>query len=369
VSLVSESEFFSISVQDNGIGIPESEIPHIFDRFKSASKTNVDYKEGLGVGLAITKEYTKLQNGSINVQSSPGNGSTFIVRFPTADAPITEKSAKTLETIPKNLTIDPEKEKAITPEQPKTSSGTILLVEDNPDMADYVVSVLEENHYKVQHAANGKKGLQKLTNYKPDLIISDIMMPEMDGMTFLKKVREMSDLSDTPTIFLSALSGIDTQLDGLRLGVNDYLVKPFNPEELICRIQNLIEFRKVRDKFTVSVSEDKNPDLDDELIQRLTKLVESKLSNTQFNMEELSAEVAMSRSSMYREIKKITGLSAGAFVKEIRLQKARQRLENNSVKTLSEIAGAVGFTTPSYFTKLYKKRFGKHPSEYLGQTN
>ncbi|MEP6362830.1 MAG: response regulator [Balneola sp.] len=369
VSLVSESEFFSIRVQDNGIGIPESEIPYIFDRFKSASKTNVDYKEGLGVGLAITKEYTELQNGSINVQSSPGNGSTFIVRFPTADAPITEKNAETFETIPKGITSDTENEKPITPEQPKTSSGTILLVEDNPDMADYIVSVLEENHYKVQYAANGKKGLQKLTNVKPDLIISDIMMPEMDGMTFLKKVREMTDFTDTPTIFLSALSGIDKQLEGLRLGVNDYLVKPFNPEELICRIQNLIEFRKVRDKFTVSVSQDINPDLDDELIQKLTKLVESKISNTQFNMEELSAEVAMSRSSMYREIKKITGLSAGAFVKEIRLQKARQRLENNSVKTLNEIAGAVGFSTPSYFTKLYKKRFGKHPSEYLDQTN
>ena len=292
-----------------------------------------------------------------------------MVRFPTAGAPITEKSAEALETIHKSITTDPENEKPITPEQSKTSSGTILLVEDNPDMADYIVSVLEENHYKVQYAANGKKGLQKLTNVKPDLIISDIMMPEMDGMTFLKKVREMTDFTDTPTIFLSALSGIDKQLEGLRLGVNDYLVKPFDPEELICRIQNLIEFRKVRDKFTVSVSQDINPDLDDELIQKLTKLVESKLSNTQFNMEELSAEVAMSRSSMYREIKKITGLSAGAFVKEIRLQKARQRLENNSVKTLGEIAGAVGFSTPSYFTKLYKKRFGKHPSEYLDQTN
>ena len=369
VSLVSETDFFSISVQDNGIGIPESEIPHIFDRFKSASKTNVDYKEGLGVGLAITKEYTELQNGTISVQSSAGKGSTFIVRFPKSSVPEVKENIDALEVIHEKAISDFEKAKTTIHDNPKISSGTILLVEDNPDMADYVVSVLEENHYKVQHAANGKKGLQKLTNVKPDLIISDIMMPEMDGMTFLKKVRELTDFSDTPTIFLSALSGIDKQLEGLRLGVNDYLVKPFNPEELICRIQNLIEFRKVRDKFTVSVSEDKNPDLDDELIQRLTKLVESKLSNTQFNMEELSAEVAMSRSSMYREIKKITGLSAGAFVKEIRLQKARQRLENNSVKTLSEIAGAVGFSTPSYFTKLYKKRFGKHPSEYLDRIN
>jgi len=305
VSLVSETDFFSISVQDNGIGIPESEIPHIFDRFKSASKTNVDYKEGLGVGLAITKEYTELQNGAISVQSSAGKGSTFIVRFPKSSGPEVKENIDTLEVIHEKGISDFEKAKTAIHDNPKISSGTILLVEDNPDMADYVVSVLEENHYQVQHAANGKKGLQKLTNVKPDLIISDIMMPEMDGMTFLKKVREMTDFSDTPTIFLSALSGIDKQLEGLRLGVNDYLVKPFNPEELICRIQNLIEFRKVRNKFTVSVSEDKNPDLDDELIQRLTKLVESKLSNTQFNMEELSAEVAMSRSSMYREIKKL----------------------------------------------------------------
>lgn len=366
VNLMSKSDFFSIEVRDNGIGIPENEIPYIFDRFKSASKTNVDYKEGLGVGLAITKEYTELQNGSINVESSLGKGSTFTVRFPLVDAPIAEKNDNAVETIPKRVTTGSEKETIH--KNPKISSGTILLVEDNSDMAEYVVSILEENHFKVHHADNGKTGLEKLSHIKPDLILSDIMMPEMDGMTFLKEVRELPDFSDTPTIFLSALSGIDKQIEGLRLGVNDYLVKPFNPEELICRIQNLIEFRKVREQFTVAVSEDENPNLDTELIQKLTKLVESKLSNTQFNMEELSAEVAMSRSSMYREIKKITGLSAGAFVKEIRLQKARQRLENNSVKTLSEIAGVVGFSTPSYFTKLYKKRFGKHPSEYFDQT-
>ena len=131
------------------------------------------------------------------------------------------------------------------------------------------------------------------------------------------------------------------------------------------KIQNLISFRKVRKQFTVAVSEDDTRNLDEELIQKLTTLVETQLGNSQFNMEELSAEVAMSRSTMYREVKRITGLSAGAFVKEIRLLKARQKLESRSVKTLGEVAAAVGFSTPNYFTKLYKKRFGKHPSDYL----
>ncbi len=365
VSLSSESDFFSIQIQDSGIGIPDNEIPYIFDRFKSASKTNVDYKEGLGVGLALTKEYVELQNGSINAQSELGKGSTFTLTFPQISEPVGVNKSELSET-----GIEPETNKTDSSKQSgeiliDAHLGTILLLEDNNDMADYITSVLEDNSYKVEHAFNGKQGLQKLKDLKPDLIISDIMMPEMDGMSFLKNLRQLPDFSHTPTIFLSALSGMETQLEGLRLGVNDYLVKPFNPEELICRIHNFIEFRKVREKFSIAVSEDKNPDLDDEFIQKLTRLVENSLSNSQFNMEELSSEVAMSRSSMYREIKRITGLSAGAFVKEIRLQKARQRLENNSVRTLNEIAGAVGFSTPAYFSKLYKKRFGKAPKEYL----
>lgn len=363
--IIPDTDSFAIKIQDNGIGIHENEIAHIFDRYQTASKTDANYKEGLGIGLAITKEYVELQNGSIHVESAPGKGSTFAIRFPNIKAPENEQKNKSPETIAKNFTPGSSKQNKNIPEKVSEISGNILLVEDNPDMAGYIISVLNENHFCVEHADNGKQGLEKLKHSKPDLIISDIMMPEMDGMSFLKNLRQLPDFAHTPTIFLSALSGMETQLEGFRLGVNDYLMKPFNPEELICRIHNFIEFRKVREKFSIAVSEDKNPDLDDEFIQKLTRLVENSLSNSQFNMEELSSEVAMSRSSMYREIKRITGLSAGAFVKEIRLQKARQRLENNSVRTLNEIAGAVGFSTPAYFSKLYKKRFGKAPKEYL----
>ncbi|MEQ9278378.1 MAG: ATP-binding protein [Balneola sp.] len=365
VSLIPESNFFSIQVQDTGIGIPENEIPYIFDRFTSASKTNVDYKDGLGVGLALTKEYVELQNGSIHVKSELGKGSTFTLTLPQISDPVTLKKSEFSEKVIDNGANKVDSKEPTSEALVNTHSSTILLLEDNKDMADYITSVLEDHSYKVEHAFHGKQGLEKLKDLKPDLIVSDIMMPQMDGMSFLKKVRELPDLSDTPTIFLSALSGMEKQLEGFRLGVNDYLVKPFNPEELICRIQNLISFRKVRKQFTVAVSEDDTRNLDEELIQKLTTLVETQLGNSQFNMEELSAEVAMSRSTMYREVKRITGLSAGAFVKEIRLLKARQKLESRSVKTLGEVAAAVGFSTPNYFTKLYKKRFGKHPSDYL----
>jgi len=232
-------------------------------------------------------------------------------------------------------------------------------------MSKYVRSILDTHGFKTSHSENGAAGLEYLKTNSPDLIISDIMMPEMDGMEFLKEIRSQSKFEKTPTIFLTARSDIEGKIDSFKLGVNDYLVKPFNPEELIARVRNLLSFQSAREKLEIDLSEKGLEPVQDRFLSKLTEMVEDRMANASFNLEELASEMAMSRSTLYREVKRATGLSAGAFVKEVRLLKARQKLEHKSVKAISELSSEIGFSTVSYFNKQYKKRFGKKPDEYL----
>ncbi len=349
-----------IEISDTGSGISKDHLPHIFERFQTSAHSDVEYREGLGVGLAITKEYVELHSGSIEVESKPGEGSKFKVIFPV----LNDDTIKAYNQIPVSTN---EREQEIPKEPSLHTKETkhILLVEDNQDMAEYVESILEAHGYKTSYAEHGKAGLSFLEDNTPDLIISDIMMPEMDGMEFLKQLRSKSAFENTPTIFLSARSDIEGKLESFRLGINDYLVKPFNPDELIARIQNLLTFQKNRKELALELSEEHLEPVKEQFIKKLTELVEQRISNSSFNLEELAGEMAMSRSTLYREVKRATGFSAGAFVKEIRLQKARQALEHKSVRSMSELSSGIGFSTVSYFTKQFFSRFGKKPQEYL----
>ncbi len=357
VSLKELETTAQIIIHDTGIGISKEKLPHIFDRYQTSAHSEQQYREGLGVGLAITKEYVELHKGKIVVDSKEKIGTQFKIDFPLLlNTEVDTYEFKTVEVRETNTEVLPNE---------MHQKHSILLVEDNLDMAQYISSVLNTNGFKTDHTEHGKAALEFLKSKTPDLIISDIMMPEMDGMTFLKELRSRKKFTAVPTIFLSARSDVEGKLEGFKLGINDYLVKPFNPEELICRINNLLSFQTARKQIEIQVSEEKNVSVDDELITKLTRLVEERMANTSFNLEDLANEVAMSRSTLYREIKRTTGLSAGGFVKEIRLQKARQRLENQSVKAVNELSYDVGFSTPSYFSKQYKKRFGKKPADYL----
>lgn len=357
VQLKEKGGSVEIIITDTGMGIPKEKLPYIFDRYQTSAHSEEEYKEGLGVGLAITKEYVELHNGTIDVQSEKGKGTEFKITFPVLKN--TNVSSY------KYQPLDVEELTSVQPADSVSAGNSVLLVEDNSDMAQYVTSVLNNHGFITEHTEHGKAALEFLKESTPDLIISDIMMPEMDGMTFLKELRSQQKFELVPTIFLSARSDIEGKLEGFRLGVNDYLVKPFNPEELICRINNLLNFQVNRKETQLEISNDDSAPVNETFVRTLIQLVEDRMSDNSFNLEELADEVAMSRSTLYREIKRATGLSAGAFVKEIRLQKARQRLENKSVRTVSELSFDIGFTTPSYFTKQYQQRFGKKPSDYL----
>lgn len=371
LALIELDNEVEITISDTGKGIEESKLPTIFDRYQTSAHENTEYKEGLGVGLAITKEYVTLHGGNISVESKLGVGTTFTLSFKKGKDHLDNENIYLEET--PNVTSESryeikESERDIASRKKPSAvskKAHVLLVEDNPDMALYVKDVLEADGFTTTLAENGELALEQLKSTKPDLIVSDIMMPVMDGMEFLKNLRESDTYKNTPTIFLSARSDLEGRIESFRLGVNDYLIKPFDKDELICRIENLLQLSISRKEISIELSEDDAPSVDQEFINTLTKLVEERMANTDFNVEELAAEVAMSRSTLYREIKKATGFSAAAFVKEIRLQKARQKLENKQIKSVSELSYEIGFSTPSYFSKMYLKRFGKKPTEYL----
>ena len=353
-----------IAVTDTGIGIPPDKLHRIFNRFESSSKENPDFREGLGIGLFMTKEYTELHHGSISVKCKPDEGTTFHLTFPKGKSfykpeEIIDDDKYEFEKEPQFIEAETESAEITQPTGP-----TILLVEDNRDMSNFISSVLTEENYRVLTSENGHEALKIIQNINPDLIISDIMMPVMDGFTFLKKVKEIHAYRTVPTIFLSAISDMTGKLESLSIGVNDYLVKPFNTTELLYRIENLLEFSQQRMEAIIELSDDSEDNQNDSIIPKLTHFIEQRIDDYTLNVDQLAPEVAMSRSTLYREIKKRTGFSAGAFLREIRLQKARQKLESRTNMRLGELSRSVGFQNSSHFNRLYHKRFGKWPAEY-----
>ncbi|MCC5941727.1 MAG: response regulator [Balneolaceae bacterium] len=253
-------------------------------------------------------------------------------------------------------------------EQP---AAHILLVEDNREMADYVTSLLEDHNYQVSCVINGKKALVWLDENVPDLIISDVMMPVMDGIELLSQIKQRDHLRLIPVIFLSAKTDIEGRMEGFRLGVNDYIHKPFVPDELMVRVANLLEFSENRKNAIIEYEEtepnnwDAAESPDEERLSLIRELVESHITDGNFNLDAIASDVAMSKSTLYRFIKKETGLSAGNFVKEVRLQQARELLENKQVKTVKETSLAVGYNHSGYFSKQFYERFGFRVSDLL----
>ncbi len=365
------SDIVQFVFKDTGVGIPPDKLHTIFNRFETSAKESADYREGLGLGLSITKEYIELHEGSIKVESEINKGTVFTITFKRGNTHFDNNVINSIEQDINNAEYSqnqPSPIDSVLSEgvgQKEGTLGRILLVEDNYDMGNYIRTILQQEGYTVTIAENGQVALELLATVKPDFIISDIMMPVMDGMAFMKKLKSIDAYKNLPTIFLTARSDQEGLLDSLRIGVNDYLIKPFNTTELLCRVENLLEFSQSRQQFLIELSEEEKPSIDQQFIKKLTLLVEERMSRSTFNVEELANEVAMSRSTLYREIKRATGFSAAAFVKEIRLQKARQMLEAKTASRLNELSDSIGFSTPNYFAKMYFNRFGKSPKDYF----
>jgi signal transduction histidine kinase/ligand-binding sensor domain-containing protein/DNA-binding response OmpR family regulator len=356
-------QLLEIKVVDNGIGISNEKIHKVFQRFYKEDVPTSMVSPGSGIGLSIVKEYVKIHCGTITLESELGKGSCFTIMLPLK--------------ILKNLSLEKQnKNFANVIEGPIVNHDTqalekegslVLLVEDNEDFRAYLRENLE-HYYKIIEAKNGKEGWQKALSTLPDLIVSDLMMPELDGIELCKKIKQDTRTCHIPFVLLTAHSAEEQKLKGLNTGANDYITKPFNFQLLNSRMKNLIEQRKqfqrsYEKKISVETSQIEIISLDDKLIQKAIKVVEDNLSDPDFSVEIMSKELGLSRVHLYKKMMALTAMSPVEFIRKIRIQRASQLLEKSQL-SVAEVAFKVGFNNPKYFTKYFKEEFNVLPSTY-----
>ena len=356
-----------ISVADNGCGISSDELPYIFDRFYQAKNAG----RGTGIGLAIVKAFTELHHGEISATSVEGKGSTFTINIPVRQkGEVTNQSTEKIEQLvePSSAQEVPNQarhiDELIQPYQ--TDKPEVLIIDDNVDIRTYLRSVLSEK-YNVSEAADGKAGLELARKIVPDIVLSDIMMPVMDGLAFCQQLKTDKAISHIPVILLTARSLDEQRAEGYEHGADAYLSKPFSLRLLFSRIDNLIQSRKKLSKlFSNSDENDAFEKLSNEtdktFAAQLRKIIQDNLSDNEFNVERIGDEIGLSRVQLYRKVKALTGYSPVEMLRKARLTRARHLLRTTE-KTVSEVAYAVGFSTPSYFSKCYKDEFGESPKK------
>jgi signal transduction histidine kinase/ligand-binding sensor domain-containing protein/DNA-binding response OmpR family regulator len=362
--------FVAITVTDTGIGISPDHLPHIFDRFYQVTHKKTTGEEGTGIGLALTKELVELHHGTISVESEVGKGTTFAISLPIGkEAYSAEEIAEHVEESQAENEATPELEFAESDKRPATipdeHSQHILVIEDNADVRAYISQYLVVQ-YKVSEAKDGTEGIYMARTQIPDLIISDVMMPRADGFEVCKTLKLDEKTSHIPIILLTAKAGMENKIEGLETGADDYLVKPFDSQELLARVKNLIELRrKLRERYGVQIlkpGEVAVRSLDDQFLRKVTSAVEEHMSEEEFSVEQLAAEVAMSRSQLHRKLVALTGQTPTDLIRYLRLHRAKDLLMRNA-GTVAEVAFQVGFSDPGYLTKCYKELFGVLPSE------
>ncbi len=367
-----KDQFCEISVQDTGRGIPANEMTRIFDRFYRGKEEDATTISGTGIGLSFVKELTELHGGTIKAHSNGIKGSTFTVTLPPAAVSETVlyisgesifNSIQKPETI-LNSTDMQEKNEQLNPEQ---DQPIILVVEDEADIQQYINDILSPS-FKVITASNGKEGLEKAFETIPDLIVSDIMMPEMDGIELCRKLKSDKGTSHIPIILLTALTDMAHHVQGIREGADVYLPKPFNSQLLLVHVHNLINLRNtLKDLYAKKVflgsGNFEIKTFEEEFLFKLMKLVEENISNSDFNNDELANLMFMSRSTFYRKLKAVTGMSGNEFIRTSRLNYAAKLL-NSGNYAVTEAAYESGFNDIKYFRKRFLDQFGVNPSDY-----
>jgi signal transduction histidine kinase/ligand-binding sensor domain-containing protein/CheY-like chemotaxis protein len=364
-----------ISIKDTGCGIPEDRLEHIFDRFYQVDGSSTREHEGTGIGLALAKELVELHKGKLAVTSVVAEGSEFILTL-TVEKNISgfasEKTTPDVGTLAENVPEDFDKTELLPetdyPGQPAIEGREIILiVEDNDDVRSYIREQLEAD-YQVNEAQHGEEGVVMAEEQVPDLIITDVMMPKMDGYQFCKVIRNNEKTSHIPMVMLTAKSALDDKIVGLESGVDAYLTKPFSAKELKATVKNLIHQRgQLRKRFSKSTfirpSEVTSIPVDQEFLEKIVKTIERYFEDEQFSVEMLAEHVNMSLSQLNRKLKALIDQPPGHLIRSLRLQRAADLLEKNA-GSVSEICFKVGFSDNAYFSRAFKKQFGVSPSEY-----
>ncbi|MBK8489472.1 MAG: response regulator [Saprospirales bacterium] len=375
-----------LSVADTGRGIHPEDQPHVFDRFFQTNRPEAPAEGGTGIGLALVSEFARLMAGKVWLESKLDEGSVFFFEWPKKKvqeqqspnvSPVVEEEH--LVSFP--VSFSREKSNVVKP--------LILLVEDNPDMRDYIRLVLEDR-YELAMAENGEEALKFLTGNgaspcEPSLIVSDLMMPVMDGFQLVEALKSDPRYHQIPIIILTARADVRDKLRALRTGVDDYLLKPFEEEELQVRIENLLQRYQARTAFIAAMVEEATPNepsdpddfnlqlsgFDKELthgeagwLEKLEALVRQEVQNDLLSVDWLAAELYISERQLRRRLKSLTGLSPSQYIREVRLQEP-PLLEDRQAATPADAAWAVSFRDPKHFSQLFRERFGKLPSSYI----
>ena len=352
-------EMAVIQVEDDGIGIPTEEQTHIFERFHQASSHKGN--TGSGIGLNVAKEYVQMHHGKINVSSSPGKGSRFTVRIPGGNIghvpspllPATPQQENPMDNPP--LPVD------------YTVRSKILLVEDNNDFRHYLQEELRR-HFVVFEASDGEEGEAVALQQKPDIIITDLMMPKMDGIELCKRIKHNIDVSHIPIILLTASASVENEERGYKEGADAYMTKPFKWEILTARIHNLLAQRRQQQNEFKQNAEAEAKDVtispaDEDFLNKALRFVEKNMDNSEYSVDELSDDMAMSRATLFRKMRSVIGMSPTDFIRNTRLKRAAQLITEGRL-SVTEIAYSVGYSSPGHFTKSFKKEFGVLPTQY-----
>lgn len=371
-----EKDVVEIIVSDTGIGIPDERLPYIFDRFYQADRIDRSEIEGTGIGLTLVKELVELHSGKIDVKSKVGEGTSIKVTFlfgkdhfrsediSEIDSEI-ESDSDLSSFYEDRVESEPSYEKKELQDRER-----ILVIDDNADIRKFIREQLEEN-YEIIEAKDGLSGFDKANEIIPDLIITDVKMPVMDGFELSKKIKESTLTSHIPIIILTAKADQKDKLFGLETGADDYLIKPFNSQELVLRVKNLISIRKkLREKFSKTAnfipSEVTESSLDQKFLSKIIEEINKNISDEKFSTEILAKNVAISVSQLNRKLNALIGQPAGQLIRTIRMEKAAKMLINKEA-SIKEVAYSVGYSDQSNFARSFKKHFGKTPGEFYSE--
>lgn len=384
VRLGSEQDRLSISVTDEGMGIEPGKLIFLFQRFETLAKSNI-LQPSSGIGLSLAKELIELHHGDIQVKSELGRGSEFSVGLPLKrESYETDEQVEFIisDSIEMNDQPQSTAELECNRELSECSDAadeevSILIVEDNHELRSFLRAILMTN-YQIIEASNGQEGVEKAFRFIPDLIVCDVMMPIMDGLDMVKKIKESHNTCHIPIILLSAKSSLDDRIAGLEYGIDDYITKPFSSSYLKARIMSLLKQRKLlQEMYRANLSNEKTKKItsvfspsapqvtpyDEQFIQQIMDFMEEQMDNSELTIDEIAENLLLSRTVFYKKLRSIVGLSPVDFIREIRIKRAAQLIETEEFN-FSQVAYMTGFNDPKYFSKCFKKQIGITPSEY-----
>ena len=381
--LTEDGEHCFLRVEDNGIGIPQNKLTEVFERFSQGENAKNSYYQGTGIGLALSKEIVNLHHGVIRAESPEGKGTVFIVelllgkehyRISEVDFYVSDtETAPAGDVSSTDIMAEEDSEEQT---EIDASLPNLLLVEDNKDLCQLIKLQLEDK-FNIHIANNGVDGLKKVHLYHPDIVVTDQMMPEMDGLEMLQSIRKDFQISHIPVIILTAKNDEGAKTKAITLGANAYITKPFSKEYLLARIDQLLSERLLfRERIRLQMENQKTTEEDSyeqylvkkdvQFLEKIHQVIEENMDDSDFNIDTIASGIGLSRSAFFKKLKSLTGLAPVDLVKEIRLNKSVELIKNTDL-SISEIAFAVGFKDSGYYSKCFRKKYNQTPREYMSE--